>query len=111
MHSFQTVADIRIAPGGAAKLDHYVAGLCRNKRIAIVTDKGVRGLGLLDAGVAALKAAGYAVFIFDKVVADPPEAIVLKGATAIRKFNAGLIMQLRLIPRLFIKTRSLTLWR
>ena len=92
MHSFQTVADIRIAPGGAAKLDHYVEGLCRNKRIAIVTDKGVRGLGLLDAGVAALKSAGYAVFIFDKVVADPPEAIVLKGATAIRKFNAGLII-------------------
>ena len=92
MHSFQTVADIRIEPGGAAKLDHYVDGLCRNKRIAIVTDKGVRGLGLMDAGLAALKDAGYAVFIFDKVVADPPENIVLKGATAIRKFNAGLII-------------------
>ena len=92
MHSFQTVADIRIAPGGAEKLDAYVEGLCRNKRIAIVTDKGVKGLGLLDAGVAALKEAGYAVFIFDKVVADPPQDIVLKGATAIRKFNAGLII-------------------
>lgn len=92
MHSFQTVSDIRIEPGGAAKLDYYVDGLCPNKRIAIVTDKGVRGLGLLDAGVAALKSAGYAVFIFDKVVPDPPEAIVLKGATAIRKFNAGLII-------------------
>jgi len=92
MHSFQTVADIRIEPGGANKLDLYVEGLCRNKRIAIVTDKGVRGLGLMDAGVAALKAAGYDVFIFDNVVADPPEAVVLKGATAIRKFNAGLII-------------------
>ena len=92
MHSFQTVADIRIAPGGAAKLDYYVEGLCRNKRVAIVTDKGVRGLGLIDAGVAALKDAGYAVFVFDKVVADPPEDIVLKGATAIRKFNAGLVI-------------------
>ncbi len=92
LHSFKTVADIRIEPGGAAKLDYYVDGLCPNKRIAIVTDKGVRGLGLLDAGVAALKSAGYAVFIFDKVVADPPEDIVLKGATAIRKFNAGLII-------------------
>jgi len=92
MHSFQTVADIRIEPGGANKLDLYVEGLCRNKRIAIVTDKGVRGLGLMDAGVAALKTAGYNVFIFDNVVADPPEAVVLKGATAIRKFNAGLII-------------------
>lgn len=92
MHSFQTVSDIRIEPGGAAKLDYYVDGLCKNKRIAIVTDKGVRGLGLLDAGIEALKTAGYAVFVFDKVVADPPEHIVLKGATAIRKFNAGLII-------------------
>lgn len=92
MHSFQTVSDIRIEPGGAAKLDYYAEGLCRNKRVAIITDKGVRSLGLLDAGVESLKAAGYAVFIFDKVVADPPEAIVLKGATAVRKFNAGLVI-------------------
>lgn len=92
MHSFQTVSDIRIEPGGAAKLDYYVKGLCRNKRVAIVTDKGVRGLGLLDAGLEALRAAGYQTYVFDKVVADPPEEIVLKGATAIRKFNAGLII-------------------
>ncbi len=92
MHSFQTVSDIRIEPGGAAKLDYYVEGLCRNKRIAIITDRGVRNLGLLDAGVDALKSAGYAVFVFDKVIADPPEEIVLKGATAVRKFNAGLVI-------------------
>ncbi|WP_371396692.1 iron-containing alcohol dehydrogenase [Fretibacter rubidus] len=92
MHSFQTVSDIRIEPGGAAKLDYYVDGLCRNKRVAIVTDKGVRALGLLDAGVESLRAAGYQTFVFDKVVADPPEAVVLKGAVAIRKFNPGLII-------------------
>jgi len=92
MHSFQTVSDIRIEPGGAAKLDYYVSGLCRNKRIAIVTDKGIRALGLLDAGLEALRSAGYQVFVFDKVIADPPEEIVLNGATAIRKFNAGLII-------------------
>ena len=44
MHTFKTVSDIRIAPGGAAKLDLFVDGLTANKRIAIVTDKGVRGL-------------------------------------------------------------------
>ncbi|MGJ8564673.1 MAG: iron-containing alcohol dehydrogenase [Alphaproteobacteria bacterium] len=92
MHSFQTVSDIRIEPGGAAKLDYYVEGLCRNKRVAIITDRGVRGLGLLDAGIDSLKSAGYSVFVFDKVVPDPPESIVLKGATAVRKFNAGLVI-------------------
>ena len=77
MHSFQTVSDIRIEPGGAAKLDHYVDGLSRNKRIAIVTDKGVRGLGLMDAGISALEEAGYVVMVFDEVVADPPEEILV----------------------------------
>ncbi len=92
MHSFQTVSDIRIEPGGAAKLDHYVEGLCANKRIAMITDAGVKGLGLMDAGVEALRSAGYDVMIFDEVVADPPEEIVLKGADAVKDFDAGLVI-------------------
>lgn len=92
MHAFQTVSDIRIDPQGASKLDVYVEGLCANKRIAIITDKGIRGLGLMDAGLAALEEAGYTVMIFDDVVADPPEEIVLKGAEAVRDFDAGLII-------------------
>ena len=92
MHSFQTVSDIRIEPGGAAKLDHYVDGLCQNKRIAVITDKGVRGLGLMDAGLDALLSAGYDVMIFDDVVADPPEEIVLKGSEAVKTFGAGLVI-------------------
>lgn len=92
MHSFQTVSDIRIEPGGTDKLDHYVDGLCANKRIAIITDKGVRGLGLLDNGLTALKDAGYDVLVFDDVVADPPEAVVLAGAQVVRDFKAGLVI-------------------
>lgn len=92
MHTFKTVSDIRIAPGGAAKLDLYVEGLCANKRIAIVTDKGVRGLGLMDAGLDALKTAGFDVLVLDQVVADPPDTIVLEIADGIRKFGAGLVI-------------------
>ena len=92
MHSFQTVSDIRIDPGGSAKLDHYVYGLSRNKRIAIITDKGVRSLGLMDAGLEALRSAGYDVMVFDDVVADPPEDMVLRGAEAVKAFDAGLVI-------------------
>ena len=92
MHSFQTVSDIRIDPGGTAKLDHYIEGLPRNKRVAIITDKGVRGLGLIDAGLEALKSAGYDVMVFDDVIADPPEDIVLRGAEAVKNFGAGLVI-------------------
>ena len=92
MHSFQTVADIRIDAGGTSKLDHYVEGLSHNKRIAIITDKGVRALGLLDAGLEALRSGGYDVLIFDDVVADPPEDIVLRGAETVKAFDAGLVI-------------------
>ncbi len=92
MHSFKTVSDIRIEPGGTARLDAHVADLPTNKRIAIITDKGVRALGLLDTGLAALQDAGYQLMIFDEVVADPPEAIVVKGANAVKRFGAGLVI-------------------
>jgi alcohol dehydrogenase len=92
MHTFKTVSDIRIAPGGAAKLDVLVQGLSTNKRIAIVTDKGVRGLGLMDGGLSALESAGYDVMVFDQVVADPPEATVQEIADGIRGFGAGLVI-------------------
>lgn len=92
MQSFKTVSDIRIEPGGTARLDAHVAGLSRNKRIAIVTDKGVRSLGLMEAGIAALQDAGYEVMIYDDVVADPPEDVVIAGAQAVKQFGAGLVI-------------------
>ena len=92
MHTFKTVSDIRIAPGGAAKLDAIVEGLSPNKRIAIVTDAGVRKLGLMDAGVAALSEAGFTVMIYDQVVPDPPDTVVQQIADDIRAFGAGLVI-------------------
>ncbi len=92
MHHFQTVSDIRIDTGGVVRLDAHIRGLCPNKRIAIITDKGVHGLGLIDAGLNALEEAGYDVMIFDEVTADPPEEIVLKGAKAVSAFQAGLVI-------------------
>lgn len=92
MHVFKTVSDIRIAPGGAKKLDLFVEGLSTNKRIAIVTDMGVRKLGLMDAGLTALQDAGYDVMIYDQVVPDPPDTIVQQIANDIRLFGAGLVI-------------------
>lgn len=92
MHSFQTVADIHIAPGGAAQLDKYVDGLCQNRRIAIITDQGICKLGLMESAIHALKSAGYDLFIFDEIVADPPEQAVLRGAEAVKQFDAGLVI-------------------
>ncbi len=92
MHAFKTVSDIRIEAGGAARLDAHIAGLSDGKRIAIITDKGVRALGLIDAGSESLRSAGYDVLVFDDVVPDPPEAAVIAGAKAVKDFRADMII-------------------
>ncbi|MCF6275701.1 MAG: iron-containing alcohol dehydrogenase [Robiginitomaculum sp.] len=73
-------------------MDAHIEGLCASKRVFIVTDAGVHGLGLLDGAKAALCEAGYMVEIFDQVVADPPEEVVLAGAKQARDFGAGLVL-------------------
>ena len=92
MHSFQTVPDIRIASGGSAELSSLITGLSDSKKIAIVTDKGVRNLGLVDPAIKSLEDAGYDLFIYDDVVADPPEEVVLHATQKIKDFGAGLII-------------------
>ena len=92
MHIFKTVSDIRISPGGTHRLDAIIEGLGRNKNISIVTDKGVRGLGLIDPAVSVLKSAGYEVFIHDQVIADPPDHIVQSIADEMREFKTGLVI-------------------
>lgn len=92
MHSFQTVPDIRIASGGTHNLAALITGLSTNMRVALVTDKGVRGLGLLDPGITSLEKAGYDVLIYDSVVADPPEEIIVEATKHITDFGAGLII-------------------
>lgn len=92
MTQFRTVSDIRIALGGADRLSEHIDGLGNNKRICIVTDKGVRALGLIDPAVNSLQEAGFDVMVFDDVVADPPETIVLRGAAQLKEFGAGLVI-------------------
>lgn len=90
---FRTVPDIVFEPGAAARLD-VLAGpvLGEARRIFVLTDAGLRQAGLLDAAVAALEAAGRSVEIFDEVVADPPEAMVLNAAEAARAFGAQAVI-------------------
>lgn len=92
MHQFKTVSDIRIDLGGTARMDQHMDGLSPSKRIAVVTDKGVMKLGLLDAGLEALRSADYETLVFDDVVPDPPETMVLAGAEKIKAFKADAII-------------------
>ena len=90
---FRTVPHIHVGAGSAGRLADIAASLIgTRKRIFLVTDKGVRGLGLLDGAVAGLEASGLTVAINDSVEADPPEDMVLSVVKQARDFGAELVI-------------------
>jgi alcohol dehydrogenase class IV len=69
--------------GGSGKIGTIMRDMgC--KRVAFVTDSGVLKLGLADAALSSLKAAGVGVWVFSGVVADPPQDMIEQAAIAAR---------------------------
>jgi alcohol dehydrogenase len=94
-YDFRTVPHIHVGRGATAQLSRICAPLIREaKRIFLVTDAGVRTLGLTDAAVESLQAAGLDVHVFDQVVADPPKDIVLMAEDEARAFGAEIVIGL-----------------
>jgi alcohol dehydrogenase class IV len=54
-------------------------------RALVVTDAGLVKAGLLEGALASLKAAGLAPILYDRVVADPPEAVVNEAVAFARQ--------------------------
>ncbi len=75
---FQTTSSILSEVGSTAKIGEIMAGMgCKN--VAFVTDAMILKLGLADTALDGLKKAGIAVHVFQDVVADPPEEMILKA--------------------------------
>lgn len=75
---FQTTSSILSEVGSTAKIGEIMAGMgCKN--VAFVTDAMILKLGLADTALEGLKKAGIAVHVFQDVVADPPEDMILKA--------------------------------
>ncbi|MBU2256319.1 MAG: iron-containing alcohol dehydrogenase, partial [Gammaproteobacteria bacterium] len=89
--SFATTAQILCEIGASQRL----ADLCRERgaqRVLIVTDPGISKLGLLDEVLAGFTRAGLSVEVFDQVVADPPETILLAAVAQAKALKAELIV-------------------
>lgn len=85
--TFNTAASLLCETGSCVRLGELC--LQRNlRRPLLVTDGGVVAAGLLAAVVEPLRAAGLTVTVFDRVVADPPEAVVLEAVAAARASGA-----------------------
>lgn len=89
--SFATTAQILCEIGASRRL----AELCRERgaqRVLIVTDPGISKLGLLAEVLPGFARTELSVEVFDQVVADPPEAILLAAVEQAKALKAQLIV-------------------
>ena len=106
---FNTSASIIFGTGEAAKIGTLAKARLGTK-ILFVTDKGVIKAGLAESALASLKDAGCEIAIFDEVVADPPEDIVLRcaamaaGKDGVIGFGGGSSMDVAKLAALLAKS-------
>ena len=89
--SFATTAQIKCELGASLRL----GALCRERgaqRVLLITDSGISKLGLLDEVLPGFAQAGVKVEVFDQVVADPPEIILLEAVKQAQALKAELIV-------------------
>nr|CAD6430921.1 alcohol dehydrogenase [Rhizobium sp. Q54] len=106
---FATTNRIVFRPGAANEIAKIV-GRCCGDRILLVTDAGLRRLGLCDPALQSLSEAGVAVTVFDAVEADPSLATVAKavdvgkaaGVTGVVGFGGGSSLDVAKIAALLL---------
>ena len=79
--TFNTTPSVVFEPGSSKRLG-AIAGPRLGQRVLLVTDPGLRKLGLCDPAIASLEKEGIAVTLFDRVEADPSRATLLKAIEA-----------------------------
>lgn len=85
--TFNTTPSVVFGSGSLARLGE-IASSRLGSRVALVTDAGLVRAGLIAPVLKVLEGSSVAVQVFDRVVADPPEAVVLEAAEAARSFQA-----------------------
>ncbi|QGZ28952.1 iron-containing alcohol dehydrogenase [Stutzerimonas stutzeri] len=89
--SFATTAQLICEPGASRRL----ASLCKERgarSVLIVTDPGITRFGLLGEVLPGFGVEGLNVAVYDQVIADPPEHIVLAAVEQARSLEADLIV-------------------
>jgi len=91
--NFQTVPRLLCEIGATKRLGKLVTEqFSRAGHVLIVTDPGFLKTGLVDPLVASLRAENFQVSVYSDVVADPPEAIILKAVDSARDRTIDLVI-------------------
>ncbi len=85
---FQTVPSILSEIGATSQLGSLMTQLGATK-VLLITDPGIKGLGLFETGLESLRAARLEPVVFAEVEADPSEATVLKAGALAREIGAN----------------------
>lgn len=87
--TFNTTPSIRMGAGLARSLGEIARPVCGD-HVLLVTDPGMMKTGLVDQVLNSLKGTQISVTLFDQVIADPPEDIVMQ-ATQLAQNATGVI--------------------
>lgn len=88
---FSTVADVVVGAGTSAQVGDIAVAM-GIKRVFVVTDAGIVQFGLMDKALQSLKAHNIEYIIYAKVVADPPEAVVMDAVAKAREFKCDSVI-------------------
>ncbi|MFN7025102.1 MAG: iron-containing alcohol dehydrogenase [Pseudorhizobium sp.] len=78
--------------GEAANLGKLLGNWFQARRLLIVADSGLHKAGVLEPAKASLLASGFAFTMFDAVVADPPEQVLLDCVAQGRDAKAEIVL-------------------
>ncbi|WP_262272001.1 iron-containing alcohol dehydrogenase [Microvirga yunnanensis] len=89
--TFSTAPSLIVGSGSIARLGEITAQRL-GPRVFLVTDAGLVKAGLIAPVLQVLEEAGIVVDVFDAVVADPPEDVVLAAVAQAKAFEARAVI-------------------
>jgi len=92
--SFDTPGSTLVEWGGSKRMGALLSGWFPERKVLIVTDKFLHENGLLNPAIASLQEHGFAVTVFDDVVADPPEAVLMACVDSAKQANSDIVLGL-----------------
>ncbi|PVY97290.1 iron-containing alcohol dehydrogenase family protein [Actinomycetospora cinnamomea] len=84
---------VDFGPGAVARIPGHLAG-AGARRVLVVTDRGLRAAGVVDAALAPVRAAGLAVEVDDDVTGNPSVEVVERGAEHARALGSDAVLAL-----------------
>ncbi|WP_082646946.1 iron-containing alcohol dehydrogenase [Aureimonas altamirensis] len=92
--SFRAVPSMLAEWGGARRLGAILADWRPERNLLLVTDAGLHRAGVLEPAKRSLDQSGFRVTVFDAVVADPPESVLMACVDAARAAGCDLVVGL-----------------